>query len=277
MKDNAVKVPGIFRGITVLLMLGCLSAKRGIGLCMLLFALAAGCDFCRKSGETDDLTKLISREILGIYIRYWPVLLLAMIASFVLKMPRAEHFITDSIYCFLGLRFTFCAGWSYLPAFVLVLAASPGLLRMADGKNTPLFLTLLFLGLLSVFTGYSLPKIMRTGLFSELGASLLWKGLYTALKLIPAFVIGCLLAGHGVPQRIEAKWKSAAWGGKALDYIGQRWLSIWLISTFLCGILGETVFSQHSAAVIFLLLFAVSTLCAGVLEALEKKIISLFE
>lgn len=276
MKDNSMKVTGVFRGITVLLMLGCLAAKQGIGLCMLLFALTAGCDFYGRAKECENLTKLISKEILGIYIRYWPVLLPAMIASFALKMPQAEHFVTDSIYCFLGLRFTFCTEWSYLPAFVLVLASAPGLLRIADGKDLPLFLTLLFLALFSVFTYYSLPKIMSTRLFSALGASLLWKGLYTALKLIPAFFIGCLLVRHGVLQRIEAERKSAAWLGKALGYIGQRWLSIWLISTFLCGSLGETVFARSSAVVGFLLLLAVSTLCAGVLETLERKIISLF-
>ena len=276
MKDNSMKVTGVFRGITVLLMLGCLAAKQGIGLWMLLFALAAGCDFYGRAKECENLTKLISKEILGIYIRYWPVLLPAMIASFALKMPRAEHVVTDSIYCFLGLRFTCCAAWRCLPAFVLVLASAPLLLRIADGKDTPLFLTVLFFALFSVFTYYSLPKIMSTRLFSVLGASLLWKGLYTALKLIPAFFTGCLLMRQGIPQRIEAKWKSAPWPGKALGYIGERWLSIWLISTFLCGSLGVNVFSRCSAVVVFLLLLAVSTLCAGALEALERKIISSF-
>lgn len=275
MKDNTMKVPGILRGITVLLMLGCLAAKNGTDFCVLLFALAAGCDFYTRAKETENLTGLISREILGIYIRYWPVLLLAMIASFVLKMLRAEHFIADSIYCFLGLRFTCCAAWHYLPAFVLVLASAPGLLRMADRKASAA--AVLFLVLFSAFVYFALPKIMSGKLFSVLAVSLLWKSLYTALWLLPAFFTGCLLVKHGFPQKIEAKRDSAAGLGKALSYIGQRWLSIWLISTFLCKSLGESVFSRGSSVVVFLLLFAVSTLCAGLLEALEKKIVSLFE
>lgn len=277
MKDNTMKVTGAFRGITVLLMLGCLAAKNGIDFCMLLFALAAGCDFYTRAKETENLTGLISREILGIYIRYWPVLLLAMIASFVLKMLRAEHFIADSIYCFLGLRFTCCAAWHYLPAFVLVLASAPFVLRIIDRKNPSLPADVLFLVLISAFTCVALPKIMSRELFSALAASALGKSLYTALWLIPAFSTGCLLVKHGFPQKIEAKRDSAAGLGKALSYIGQRWLSIWLISTFLCKSLGESAFSRGSSVVVFLLLFAVSTLCAGLLEALEKKIVSLFE
>lgn len=274
MTDNTNKCTGLLRGVTVCLMLGCFAAKVSTDCYMYLFLLAAGCDFYRRSRETDDLTKLISREILGLYIRYWPVLIMAMLISFALKMPRAEHFVADSIYCFLGLRFTCCAEWYFLPAFVLVLASAPPLLRLADGKEPPLFLTVLFLVLFSVFTYYSLPIIMSTRLFYELGASLLWNGLYTAAKLIPAFVVGCLLVSCGVLQKIEEKIKIPAWLEKGFGYLGNRWLSVWLIGSFLSDLLQKSIFASFPAAVMFVLLLAVSTLCAGLLEAVERKLLA---
>ena len=271
--DNTKKDTGWFKGIAVCLMLGCLAAGSSAELSICLFVLAAGFDFYGQSKENENLTALISKSIFSIYIRYWPVLAIAFLTAFVLKKPLAEHFVADSLYCFLGLRFTFCAQWRFLPAFVLVLASAPMLLKICERENALVSVDALLLALFSVFTYFFLPKIMNTGLFSALNASVLWQGLYTALELLPVFAVGFLLAKNGV--RLNRKKDTGFLAGlsRGLGYIGDAWLSIWLISSLSCEMLGKAFFPPRFSAVIFVLLLAVSTLGAKLLEGAERKIL----
>lgn len=268
--DNAEKHTGIFKGFAVCVMLFCLAAGYSGYIYMFLFAFAAGCDFYGKIGAGEKPTALISKNILGIYLRYWPVLIIAVITAFVLKKPTAEHFVADSIYCFLGLHFSFCLEWRFIPAFVLILAAAPVLLRITDRKNASLPADILFIVLFFAFTWCLLPKIMNTGLLSALNASLLWKSIFTALKLLPAFALGCLQAKYCVPEWRE-RFKAAAWLGKVFRYSGSAWLSIWLIASFLSALLENTAFALRLAVLLF-----GSIMLAGLLEAAERKLRILF-
>lgn len=266
-----------FKGVVLCLLFGFFAAGLDSEPCMLLFTLAAGGEFYGRLKDGEDLTSLVGKDILGIYIRYWAVLFIAALVSFALKKPLREHFVADSIYCFLGLHFTFCAEWRYIPAFVLVLASAPVLVRISEREKGSLSSDILLLVLFAALPYLLLPIIRKTLLFSALSASLLGKSLCTAFRLIPAFTAGILLAKYSVVFKIKNRLRLPMWLDRGLRAIGEMWLSMWLVGSFLCNLLGKYVFALQYKAAVFLLLLAVCTLCAGFLERTERRIVVFFK
>lgn len=196
----------MFTGMTVASFLG-LFGK----ICVALFTLLAGYGGYHTLAHCQSMSHAVARHILNLYKAFWQVFFIAVPISLFLGGERANPFVEDLIYSFLGLRFTYCNEWWFITPFALLTVFSPVFFRFVDRKNAGLLTSFLWIICANAVVYYIIPSIMRVPLLSDFSSGVFWTEVYTTLTLLPAYVIGMVLAKHNVLSAVK---KACAQNGK---------------------------------------------------------------
>lgn len=167
-------------------------------ICIAMFALLSGYGFYVTYQNNQDCTSIITKRVKNIYTSYWMVFVIAVPVSMILDEARATPFLEDLIYCFLGLRFTYCNEWWFILPIVLLTVTSPLLCQFVDHKNYQFHSCCLLVILTNAFIYYILPNIMALSCLEEFAKSVFWTEIYTTFTLLPAYAMGIILAKYDV-------------------------------------------------------------------------------
>ncbi len=200
--------------------LGGMTFAAGLGqfgkICVAMFALLSGYGLYLSSKKCGSLSKLISKHVVRLFSNFWKVFVFAVPISLLLGTAKPQNFVSDLIYCFLGLRFSYCSEWWFITPFAFLIFSLPVILRIVDRKNAFFPADVLWLVVFSAVLYYVLPEIMNLPLLAPLGESTLWDFIFAALSLFPAFAMGCLMAKYGILDRVKSsmlgkgKWITAS-------------------------------------------------------------------
>ena len=173
-------------------------------LCISLFTLLGGYGAYISLSRTKSRTELVGRHIFRLYSSYWKVFAIAVPVSLLLGLPHGTLFLTDLIYSFLGLRFTYCDEWWFVTPFAILTVFSPLIADFADRRNASFQSSLLWIICANAAIYYIIPPLMRTPALAEFSETVFWTEVYTAITLLPAYALGAVLAKHNVLSAIKA-------------------------------------------------------------------------
>lgn len=167
---------------------------------------------CYASFVADDTPSSFPlRCLLGIYKRYWLVFLLFLPAAVYAQRALRSLLIREIIYNFLSLSCSFCEEWGLILPFALLCLLLPGIkrgmdtLRGATNKaGIHISVELLIILATAAAVGLLLPRVTELSLFSTLVDTVLWARVNELLSLLPAFLLGCVFAEHGVLSRAKS-------------------------------------------------------------------------
>ena len=173
-------------------------------LCVALFTLLGGYGAYLSCTRTGGEERFTARHLRSLYGAYWRVFVLAVPISLLLRQAHGSPFMEDLIYCFLGLRFTYCNEWWFITPFALLTVGFPLVRRFADRKNVSPEGSFLWLIGGNAVIYYVLPRVMELPLLSAFAGTVFWTELYTTLTLLPAYAMGVLIAKYGLLSAAKA-------------------------------------------------------------------------
>lgn len=180
-------------------------------LCFFAFAFCFGYG-CYASFVADDTPSSFPlRCLLGIYKRYWLVFLLFLPAAVYAQRALRSLLIREIIYNFLSLSCSFCDEWGLILPFALLCLLLPGikcgmdkLHGVTNKAGIHISVELLVILVIAAAVGLLLPRMMELSLLSTLVDTVLFARVNELLSLLPAFLLGCVLAEHGVVSRAKS-------------------------------------------------------------------------
>lgn len=174
-------------------------------LCVALFTLLGGYGTYLSLSRAESGGAVVARHLKSLYTSYWRVFILAVPISLALGAARANPFMEDLIYSFLGLRFTYCSEWWFITPFAMLTILAPGVRRFIDRENASFFSSFLWIVAANAATYYLIPPLMKTPLMAALAGTVFWTEVYTAMTLLPAYALGALMAKYALPARVKAR------------------------------------------------------------------------
>lgn len=172
-------------------------------ICVTLFTLLGGYGAYFSISRAKSRTEVVGRHLFQLYTSYWKIFIIAIPVSLLLGLPHESPLFADLIYCFLGLRFTYCNEWWFVTPFAVLSVFSPLIVDFADRRNASLQSSLLWLVCVNAVIYYIIPPIMRIPSLAGFSQTVFWVEIYTTMTLLPAYAFGAVLARHNVFSAVK--------------------------------------------------------------------------
>lgn len=180
-------------------------------ICMPMFLFLSGYGTYLSSQKTDDMTRLVSGRIKGLYTAVWQVFFLSLPVSVYFFRNMQTGLLREIIYNSLGLSCTFNEEWWFIVPFAVLLVLFPSIKRFLDRENANIFTDLFAVIIYSAFCNYIVPVIIAIPALADLESSVFWHKTKEVLEILPAFLLGAIFAKYGVLDAVKEKC-----AGKAL-------------------------------------------------------------
>lgn len=171
--------------------------------CLYIFTLLGGYGTYISARKSEDLGAMTGRHLVSLYTTYWKVFVICIPLFFLAGLGPAEHPLADVVYSFLGMRFSFCQEWWFVVPYALLTITFPLLRRIIDRRTASPFMDFALILLFNAFLYYILPDIMALSVFVPLSESMLWDLSYATLKVLPSYLVGCVMAKYDLLSAVK--------------------------------------------------------------------------
>lgn len=179
--------------------------------CLYIFTLLGGYGTYISARQSHDLAAMTGRHLASLYKTYWQVFAICVPLYFIAGLAPTEHPAQDVIYAFLGMRFCFCEEWWFVVPYALLTICFPLMLCIIDRKNAEPFADFALILLFNAFLYYLLPQILALPVFLPLSGSMLWALTYSTLKVVPSYLVGCVLAKYDLLSAAKRRFAKNGW------------------------------------------------------------------
>lgn len=175
-------------------------------ICVSLFTFLSGYGIYKSSSIKGCSSKFIYAHLLSLYKYVWIIFIIALPYSVYMHIDYGSEIIYESIYNFLGLKATINREWWFIAPYAMLLMAFPMIRKVLDKTTNNFFSDFFVIIIISAFCNYLLQPITEFPIMEELRSSILWDNFNHFLGLLPAFLLGNIIAKHDVLSQIKRNY-----------------------------------------------------------------------
>lgn len=156
----------------------------------------------------NSITYFIYNKIKHLYLIYWKVFIIFIPIGMCLGVKRIEKDVGSILYNFSALKISYNGEWWFLTPFIMTLILLPLIKQWLDRKNAEIGVDIFIIISFTIIINRIIPNIMKLDFLSDFNKTLYWSILYSTLKLIPQFLIGCIIAKYDLFTGLRKKIKN---------------------------------------------------------------------
>lgn len=172
-------------------------------ICVAMFTFMSGYGLYKSSAIKGCSSSFIAKHLLSLYKYVWIIFIINLPFSIYKYRDFGSEIIYETIYNFIGLKATINREWWFIAPYVMLLVLFPFIKRFIDRKNAYFFFDVFVVVLLSAFNNYLLQPIMELSVMQKLNASFLWGNFTCFFNILPAFLLGSIVAKYDILTYIK--------------------------------------------------------------------------
>lgn len=165
-------------------------------ICVAMFVCLSGYGTYLSLKNKKNLSEYIPHKILGLYKKYWSVLLVFAPVGILLGAEKIDKSLSIFIYNFTGISTTYNGEWWFFAPFIVLCIVSPLLIRFIDKKHSSPAVDFLLVLIIAVVCRSVMPDILDLRFINNFFSSFLGVIIERTINFLPAFLLGALIAKY---------------------------------------------------------------------------------